>query len=184
VVVSAEAEGVEVAAVVAALAEAEGAVATAIRTTSREDQVTGSANFLSAETQTSPGETSATSATRLGKSVAQDPVTEAAEVAAVTAVAAVGVAVSAVVAEVAAAEVEADSVGAEGAAAEDSEATDAEVVADSAVAPCEAAAEAVTDTGPTKLMPSFNSTSPFYFLTSPFHRYITPPHSNRVLASV
>ena len=81
VVVSAEAEGVEVAAVVAALAEAEGAVATAIRTTSREDQVTGSANFLSAETQTSPGETSATSATRLGKSVAQDPVTEAAEVA-------------------------------------------------------------------------------------------------------
>ena len=123
VVVSVEAEGVEVAAVVAALAEAEGAVATAIRTTSREDLVTGSANFLSAETQTSPGETSATSATRLGKSVAQDPVTEAAEVAAVTAVVAVGVAVSAVVAEVAAAEVEVDSVGAEGAAVEDSEAT-------------------------------------------------------------
>lgn len=181
--VSAEAEVVEVAAVVAALAEAEGAVATAIRTTSREDLVTGSANFLSAETQTSPGETSATSATRLGKSVAQDPVTEAAEVAAVTAVVAVGVADSAVVAEVAAAAVEVDSVGAEE-AAEDSEATDEEVVADSAVAPCEAAAEAATDTGPTKLMASFNSTSPFYFLTSPFHRYIIPPHSNRVLASV
>ena len=121
--VSAEAEGVEVAAGVAVSVEAEEAVATAIRTTSREDLVTGSANSLSVETQTSPGETSATSATRLGKSVAQDPVTEAAEVAAVTAVVAVGVAVSAVVAEVAAAEVEVDSVGAEEAAAEDSEAT-------------------------------------------------------------
>ena len=122
VAVSAEAEGVEVAAVVAVSVEAEEAVATAIRTTSREDLVTGSANSLSVETQTSPGETSATSATRLGKSVAQDPVTEAAEVAAVTAVVAVGVADSAVVA-VAAAAVEVDSVGAEEAAAEDSEAT-------------------------------------------------------------
>jgi len=80
--------------------------------------------------------------------------------------------------------VEVDSGGAEE-AAEDSEATDEEVVADSAVAPCEAAVEAATDTGPTKLMATFNSTSPFYFLTLPFHRYIIPPpHSNRVLASV